>query len=93
MCECQGNPLARVTLALGLPYLLVNRALENVADSKLQELKRSISEDQEQCLSSVVKRVEEDNAIKWERVGNEKEFKFNQSVEARFDSAISAIEK
>ena len=27
MCECQGNPLARVTLALGLPYLLVNRAL------------------------------------------------------------------
>ena len=29
MCECQGNPLARVTLALGLPYLLVNRALDN----------------------------------------------------------------
>ena len=28
MCECQGNPLARVTLALGLPYLLVNRALD-----------------------------------------------------------------
>ena len=27
MCECQGNPLARVILALGLPYLLVNRAL------------------------------------------------------------------
>ena len=27
MCECQGNPRARVTLALGLPYLLVNRAL------------------------------------------------------------------
>ena len=27
MCECQGNPLTRVTLALGLPYLLVNRAL------------------------------------------------------------------
>ena len=27
MCECQGNPLARVTLALGLPYLLVERAL------------------------------------------------------------------
>ena len=32
MCECQGNPLARVdiTLALGLPYLLVNRALESL---------------------------------------------------------------
>ena len=28
MCECQGNPLARVTLALGLPYLLVNGALD-----------------------------------------------------------------
>ena len=28
MWECQGNPLARVTLALGLPYLLVNRALK-----------------------------------------------------------------
>ena len=23
MCECQGNPLARVTLALGLPYLKI----------------------------------------------------------------------
>ena len=28
MCKCQGNPLARVTLALGSPYLLVNRALQ-----------------------------------------------------------------
>ena len=66
--------------------------LERV-DSKLQELKRSISEDQEECLSSVVKRVKEHNTIKWKKVGNEKQFKFNQSVEARFDSAISAIEK
>ena len=31
MCECQGNPLARVTLALGLPYLLVNRALASLS--------------------------------------------------------------
>ena len=31
MCDCQGNPLARVTLALGLPYLLVNRALITTA--------------------------------------------------------------
>ena len=31
MCECQGNPFARVTLALGLPCLLVNRALVNPA--------------------------------------------------------------
>ena len=37
--------------------------LERV-DSKLQELKRSISEDQEECLSSVVKRVKKDNSIK-----------------------------
>ena len=66
--------------------------LERV-DSKLQELKRSISEDQEGCLSYVVKRVKEDNSIKWKKVGNEEQFKFNQSVEARFDSAISAIEK
>ena len=44
--------------------------LERV-DSKLQELKRSLSEDQEECLSSVVKRVKV-----------EKQFKFNQSVEA-----------
>ena len=28
MCECQGNLLARVTLALGLPYLLVNRVMD-----------------------------------------------------------------
>ena len=66
--------------------------LERV-DSKLQELKRSISEDQEECLSSVVKRVKEDNSIKWKKVENEKQFNFNQSVEARFDSAISAIDK
>ena len=66
--------------------------LERV-DSKLQELRRSISEDQEQCLSSVVKRVKEDNFIKWKKVGKEKQFKLNQSVEARFDSDISAIEK
>ena len=66
--------------------------LERV-DLKLQELKSSISEDQEECLSSVVKRVKEDYSIKWKKVGNEKQFKFNQSVEARFDSAISAIEK
>ena len=42
--------------------------LERV-DSKLQELKRSISEDQEECLSSVVKRVKEDNSIKWKKSG------------------------
>ena len=28
--ELSFNPLARVTLAVGLPYLLVNRALENL---------------------------------------------------------------
>ena len=66
--------------------------LERV-DSKLQELKRSISEDQEDCVRSVVKKVKEDHSIKWRKVGNEKQLKFNQSVEARFDSAISAIEK
>ncbi|CAH3037247.1 unnamed protein product [Porites lobata] len=68
-------------------------AISERVDSKLQELKRSISEDQEECLSSVVKRIKEDNSIKWKKVGNEKQFKFNQSVEARFDSAISATEK
>ena len=66
--------------------------LERV-DSKLQELKRSISKDQLEFLSSVVKRVKEDNSIKWKKVENEKQFKFNQSMESRFDSAISAIEK
>ena len=69
-----------------------NAILERV-DSKLQEFKRSISEDQEDCVRSVVKKVKEDHSIKWKKVGNEKQFKFNQSVEARFDSAISAIEK
>ena len=68
--------------------------LERV-DSKLQELKRSIAiyEGQEECLSSVVKRVKEDHSIKRKKVGNEKLFKLNQSVEARFDSAIAAIDK
>ena len=66
--------------------------LERV-DSKLQDLKRSISEDQQDCVRSVVKKVKEDHSIKWKKVGNENQFKFNDSVEARFDSAISAIEK
>ena len=65
--------------------------LERV-DSKLQDLKRSISEDQQDCVRSVVKKIKEDHSIKWKKVGNEKQFKFNESVEARFDSAISAIE-
>ena len=30
--ELSFNPLARVTLAVGLPYLLVNRALDNTID-------------------------------------------------------------
>ena len=38
--------------------------LERV-DSKLQELKRSICENQEEWSSYVVKRVKEDNSIKW----------------------------
>ena len=65
--------------------------LERV-DSKLQELKRSISEDQEECSSSVVKRVKEDK-VEIKKVENEKQFKLNQSVQAIFDSTISAIDK
>ena len=68
-------------------------AILECVDSKLQELKISIAEDQEDCVRSVVKKVKEDHSIKWKNVGNEKQFKFNQSVEARFDSAISAIEE
>ena len=62
-------------------------------DSKLQELKRSVYEGQEECLSSVVKRVKEDHSTKRKKVGDEKKFKLNQSLEARFDSAIAAIDK
>ena len=43
MCECQGNPLARVTLALGLPYLLVNRALASYNGKMLQLAPESTS--------------------------------------------------
>ena len=35
MCQCQCNPLARVTVALGLPYLLVNRAQKFSSDAFL----------------------------------------------------------
>ncbi|KAL9964365.1 hypothetical protein ACROYT_G027996 [Oculina patagonica] len=35
----------------------------------------------------------EDHSIKWKKVGNEKQFKFNGSVEARIDSAIAAVDK
>ena len=66
--------------------------LERV-DSKLQDLKRSISEDQEDCVRSVVKKFKEDHSINWKKVGNEKQFKFNESVEAKIDSAIAAVDK
>ena len=46
--------------------------LERV-DSKLQELKRSISEDQEECSSSVVKRIKKDNSIKWKLKSGKRE--------------------
>ena len=58
--------------------------LERV-DSNLQDLKRSISEDQEDCVRSVVKKVKEDHSIKWKKVSSEKQFKFNESGEAKFD--------
>ena len=65
----------------------------NRVDSKLEDLKRSISEDQEDCVRSVVKKVKEDQSINWKKVGNEKQFKFNDSLEAKLDSAIAAIDK
>ena len=40
-----------------------------------------------------MKKVKEDQSISWKKVGNEKQFKFNDSLEAKFDSAIAAIEK
>ena len=58
-----------------------------------RDISEDISEDREDCVRSVVKKVKEDHSIKWRKVGNEKQLKFNQSVEARFDSAISTIEK
>ena len=39
MCKCQGNPLARVTLALVLPYLLVSRASAESIDSSVASLR------------------------------------------------------
>ena len=74
------------------PCYLFIAVLEHV-DSKLQDLKRSISEDQEDCVRSVVKKVKEDNAIKWNKVGNEKQLKLNESFEAKFDSSIAFIKR
>ena len=46
MCECQGNPLARVTLALGLPYLLVNRALDKIMAPIVRSLPSYVKDSQ-----------------------------------------------
>ena len=62
-------------------------------DVKLQDLKRSISEDQEDCVESVVKKVKFDSGYKWKKVGNEKQFKFNEAVHSQFESAIAAIDR
>ena len=45
----------------------------NCVDSKLQDLKQRISDDQEDCVRSVVKRFKEDQSISWKKVGNEKQ--------------------
>ena len=47
-------------------------------DAKLQDIKRSISEDQEDCLRSVVKKLKEDHSVKWKKVGNEKQFNWKK---------------
>lgn len=39
------------------------------------------------------KKLKEDQSISWKKVNNEKQFKFNDSLEAKFDSAIAAIDK
>jgi len=49
--------------------------LERV-DSMLQDLKRSISKDQE-CVLSMVKKFK-DHSIKWKKVGNELQLSFNR---------------
>lgn len=41
----------------------------------------------------MVKKVKEDQSLKWIIVGNEKEFKFNESVDVKLHSAIAAIDK
>ena len=50
----------------------------------------SISEDEAKCVQSIVKKVKQDQSFKWKKVCNEKRFKFNESVEASFESAIAA---
>lgn len=35
----------------------------------------------------------QDQSISWKKVVNEKQFKFNDFLEAKFDSAIAAIDK
>ena len=43
--------------------LIEKEKILNSVDSNLQDLKRSISEDQEDCVRSVVKKVREDQSI------------------------------
>jgi len=50
--------------------------LERV-DSMLQDLKRSISKDQEDCVLSMVKKFK-DHSIKWKKVGNKLQLSYNR---------------
>jgi len=36
----------------------------------------------------LLKKLEDDMSISWKKVGNEKQFKLNDSLKAKFDSAI-----
>ena len=87
----------RVTLEMNKEELveILARSQEKVSekvDSKLDDLKRSISADQAECVQSVVRKVKQEQSLKWKKVGNEKQFRFNESVEALFESAIAAID-
>lgn len=76
-----------------ISLLFIHRGLRTCWLEITRPQENPVSEDQEDCVRSVVKKVKEDNAIKWNKVGNEKQLKLNESLEAKFDSSIAFIKR
>lgn len=57
-----------------------------------EEMIEILVKSQEKISNSADSKLQ-DQSISWKKVVNEKQLKFNDSLEAKFDSAIAAIDK
>ena len=71
----------------------VNELLEKLTkvQEKTQEqialLQREVTRSQEESMKRVVRKLDDERKLSFKKVGNEKQFRFNQSLEQHLDTA------